>query len=102
MLVIWAIASFAQAKNCAKLDGEDKTMCRLEQRRAEIEDQIKDLGKCKQDRLAARGKCLQDRADLTQQVADLYAAETAAKAKPGKAKAVRSNSNRMEADVNEE
>lgn len=105
MMVIWTLlATTAMAKDCSALEGKEKGACMRDEARADLEKQLKGLGKCKADTLAAEAKCLQDRADLTQQIADLYAAAVAPKAKaaPRKAKAERSNTNRMEADVNEE
>jgi len=102
MVVIWALASLAMAgKDCEDVEAADKAECERDAARANLEAKIKELGKCKADRLVAQARCLQDRADLAQQVADLYASALQQR-KEAQPKAVRSKSNHMDADVSEE
>jgi len=101
MVVIWALTSLAMAgRNCDKLEGAEKAECVREAARDDLEDQMKDLGKCKADTIAAQAECLQRKADLAQQIADLYA--EAVPPKRARPKARRSDTNRMEADIDEE
>ena len=91
-----------ELRDCAKLEGEAKTRCdQRETSRSELQAELTELGTCETGTEAEQAACNEKRSNLTERIAALDAAPRTVAAGKG-AKARRSNTNRLEMDIDDE